>query len=190
MDTELSLLRRRFRAMRLAHACLMILAPVLTAFGALASAQAQCALPYTLANGQPPDATKLMANFNALIACINVGGASNSIQYNSGSGSLGGVGPLTNGQVMIGSTGNPPQAQTLTGGTGINITNGPGNITIEAIGGLASTGLYRQVTSATPTAASIGMITWLNQGTAVVSDNPAGISISATGTGPDVVIGR
>src|SRR5262249_40594050 len=114
VDAELNLLRGRFRAMRLSHACLMILAPVLMAFGALASAQAQCALPYTLANGQPPDATKLMANFNALIGCINVGGANNSIQYNSGSGSLGGVGPLANGQVMIGSTGNPPQAQTLT----------------------------------------------------------------------------
>lgn len=39
---------------------------------------------------------------------------------------------LTNGQLFIGDTGNPPVASTLTAGTGINITNGAGSITIAA----------------------------------------------------------
>lgn len=44
------------------------------------------------------------------------------------------VGPLTNGQVVIGSTGAQPVASTITAGTGITITNGAGSITIAANG--------------------------------------------------------
>jgi len=157
----------------------------------LNAAQAQCTLPYTLTNGQPPDATKLMANFNALAGCLNPGGMANSVQYNAGSGNLGGVGPLTNGQVLIGSTGNPPQAQTLTAGSGITVTSGAGNITVGAAGGMPSTGLYRQVTSATPSSASTGLSNWLNQGTSVLSEGAAGISISVPSSGSNAnIVGR
>ena len=79
-----------------------------------------------------------MANFNALVACLNSaapGGATNAVQFNAGNGSLGGVGPLTSGQVIIGATGGAPQAQTLTAGTGIAITNAAGSVTIAATGG-------------------------------------------------------
>jgi hypothetical protein len=154
-------------------------------------AHAQCTLPYTLTNGQPPDATKVMANFNALISCLNPGGSANAVQYNAGSGSLGGVGPLTNGQVLIGSTGNPPQAQTLTAGSGMTISSGAGNITVGAAGGMPSTGLYRQVTSATPSSASTGLSNWLNQGTSVLSEGAAGLSISAPPSGSNSnIVGR
>lgn len=44
------------------------------------------------------------------------------------------LGPLTNGQLAIGSTGNDPSAATLTAGTGISITNGAGSITISGTG--------------------------------------------------------
>lgn len=40
--------------------------------------------------------------------------------------------PLTNGQVLIGSTGTNPNPSTLTAGTGVTITNGAGIITISA----------------------------------------------------------
>lgn len=43
-------------------------------------------------------------------------------------------GTMTNGQVIIGSTGATPTAATLTQGTGITITNGAGTITIAANG--------------------------------------------------------
>jgi hypothetical protein len=43
---------------------------------------------------------------------------------------------LTNGQLLIGSTGADPVAATLTAGTNISITNGAGSITINASGGL------------------------------------------------------
>lgn len=39
---------------------------------------------------------------------------------------------LTNGQLMIGNSGNVPAAATLTAGSGISITNGSGSITIAA----------------------------------------------------------
>lgn len=38
---------------------------------------------------------------------------------------------MTNGQVLIGSSGSTPTAATLTAGTGINVVNSPGSITIE-----------------------------------------------------------
>lgn len=41
---------------------------------------------------------------------------------------------LTNGQVIVGSTGADPVSTTLTAGTGISVTNGAGTITIAATG--------------------------------------------------------
>ncbi|MBN9090212.1 MAG: hypothetical protein J0J01_25150 [Reyranella sp.] len=152
------------------------------------AARAQCTLPYTIANGQPADASKVMANFNALIACISPGGSANSVQYNAGSGALGGVGPLTNGQIVIGSTGNAPQAQTLTAGSGISISNGPGSITVGATSLTGAKGLYRQVMSATPTTSNTGLATWLNQGSAIATDSAIGLAITAPSAGASINI--
>ncbi|MBZ9765503.1 hypothetical protein LB526_01840 [Mesorhizobium sp. CA6] len=102
------------------------------------SARAACTLPNTLTNGQTADATQVMADFNALVACLNAagpGGSGSSVQYNNGSGAFAGVGPLADGQLVIGATGGVPQAQNLTAGSGITITNGPGSVTISSAGG-------------------------------------------------------
>jgi hypothetical protein len=149
----------------------------------LSPAAAQCVLPYQLTNGQTADATQVMANFNALASCFGSQGATNSVQYNAGGGAFAGVGPLTNGQLVVGSTGAAPQAQTLSAGAGIAITNGAGSITIAATGGQGGTGLYRQVMSATPTSASTGLTNWLNQGSATVSDSAVGLNITAPSSG-------
>jgi hypothetical protein len=163
-----------------------VLAVVLAVGLGAGAAQAQCTLPYTLTNGQPPDATQVMANFSALISCFNVGGSTNSVQYNNGSGSLAGAGPLTNGQVLIGSTGNPPQPATITAGTGIAIDNAPGKVTVSAPSNAPA--MYRQVMSPLPTAASTGLTNWLNQGTATFSETPVGISITSVPT--NTIVGR
>lgn len=42
---------------------------------------------------------------------------------------------LTNGQIVIGSTSNPPAAGTITAGSGISVSNGANSITISATGG-------------------------------------------------------
>lgn len=97
------------------------------------AAQAACTVPNQLTNGQTADASQVMANFNSVLGCVNgaPGGSTNALQFNAGSGTFGGLGPLTNGQIAIGSTGNAPQAGTLTAGPGIAITNGPGSIMIS-----------------------------------------------------------
>jgi hypothetical protein len=77
-----------------------------------------------------------MANFNALATCLSnaPAGSTNAVQFNAGGGSFGGVGPLSNGQIVVGSTGNAPQAANLTAGSGIAITNGAGSVSISATG--------------------------------------------------------
>ena len=45
------------------------------------------------------------------------------------------IGPLTNGQLVIGNTGNDPTAATLSAGTGVGIVNAAGSVTINAVGG-------------------------------------------------------
>jgi hypothetical protein len=63
------------------------------------------------------------------------GTAANAFSYWSGSSSLGSTAAATDGQLLIGRTGNTPQAATLTAGSGVTITNGAGSITIAASGG-------------------------------------------------------
>lgn len=62
---------------------------------------------------------------------------SNGLIYGQGGAgsNLGALAEATNGQLPIGSTGNPPTLATLTAGTNITITNGAGSITIDAAGG-------------------------------------------------------
>jgi hypothetical protein len=49
---------------------------------------------------------------------------------------------MTDGQIQVGSTGNPPVATTLTAGANITITNNPGSITISANNPLAPQQFY------------------------------------------------
>jgi hypothetical protein len=67
------------------------------------------------------------------------GGSNNSIQYNN-AGAFGGLGPLTNGQLLIGSTGAAAVPATLTAGSNVTITNAAGAITIASTGGGSSAG--------------------------------------------------
>lgn len=162
----------------------------------LSDANAQCVLPYNLQNGDPPDATKVMANYNALVTCmapLAPAGQAFSVQTKAANGGFGAVAPLNDGQLLIGSTNNPPQPQQLIAGSGINIANGPGQITISAspFAGTNGSGLYHQVMSDTPTATSTGLSSWLNQGAASVVDSAVGISITAPSSGTaDNIAGR
>jgi len=176
--------------MRVVRAIITGSIAVLLTLPSVRSADARCALPYVLSNGEVPDAAKMMANFNALVACQTVAGTANAIQYNAGSGALAAAGPQTDGQLIIGSTGAAPQAQALTAGSGISITAGSGAVAIAATAGTAGTGLYRQVMSSTPTAASTGLTAWLNQGTSAVSDSPTGITIDAPSSAATNLSGR
>lgn len=62
----------------------------------------------------------------------------NSFMYPGASGVLSSTAATTDGQLLIGRTGNTPLAATLTAGTGILITNGAGTIQIATTGVIAS----------------------------------------------------
>lgn len=84
---------------------------------------------------------------------------------------------LTNGQLLIGSTGVDPAAATLTAGTGISITNGAGSISIASTqnGGF----IWSEITGTSKTivvgegyvANNVGLVTFTLPATAVLGDS-------------------
>lgn len=62
------------------------------------------------------------------------GTTNHALQLGNASGSLTSLGVATNGQLPIGSAGANPVLATLTAGSNVTITNGPGSITISAAG--------------------------------------------------------
>jgi hypothetical protein len=81
------------------------------------------------------------------------------------------------------SSGLGPSGVTSGSYTSADITvNAAGIITAasDGSGGGGGSGLYNQVLSATPTASSTGLSTWLNQGSATVADGTTGIVITDT----------
>ena len=69
----------------------------------------------------------------------NFAGTADGIAYFSSPTSLTSTPAPTNGQILIGSTGNAPVLGTLTAGQNISITNSPGSVTISAAGGGGAT---------------------------------------------------
>jgi hypothetical protein len=69
----------------------------------------------------------------------NLSGTTDGIAYFSNPTNVISTAAPTNGQILIGSTGNAPVLATLTAGPNVNITNSPGSVTISATGGSAAT---------------------------------------------------
>jgi hypothetical protein len=114
-------------------------------------------------------------------ANVTVSSLLGSFIYNS-SGLLASTG-ATNGQLLIGRTGNTPVASTLTAGTGIGITNGSGSITIANSGvtsfSAGTTGLTPNVTS-TGAITLAGTLAATSGGTGFSSYTAGGILCAAT----------
>lgn len=97
------------------------------------------------------------------------------------------TGALTNGQILIGSTGNPPAAGTITGGTGITVTNGAGSITIDVDNTEVVTSFSAGTTGLTPNTATTGAVTLAgtlattNGGTGLTSIGTADQFLSVNG---------
>lgn len=96
------------------------------------------------------------------------------------------LGPLTNGQLLIGSTGADPVAAALTAGTNISVTNGAGSISIASTGHASVTWTNVTGTSATMTsnkgyiANNAGLVTLTLPATSVIGDE---LLIVGTGAG-------
>ena len=69
------------------------------------------------------------------------------------------VGPLLDGQLLVGSSGNPPIPSELTAGTGISIVNTPGDITISTAGGVVLSADTIVVGEGTDTPGTVGPLT-------------------------------
>jgi hypothetical protein len=94
------------------------------------------------------------------------------------SGALNEVGPLTNGQLLIGSTGATPVAASLTStGGSVTITQGAGSINLEAVGGAGLT--WSVVTAATATLAA-GEGIFCNRGAGVTVSLPTSAAVGDT----------
>jgi hypothetical protein len=103
-----------------------------------AIALADCTVPNQIENGQAADAAPVNGNFTALGACVTAAspvGQPDSVQLKSSVGGFVGAAPLQNGQLLIGSTGGPPQAASITAGQGVTVQAAPGGITVSASGG-------------------------------------------------------
>lgn len=84
------------------------------------------------------------------------GVTSNSFLYVGPAGALSATAAPTNGQILIGRTGNSPVAATLSTGSGISVTNGTGTITVANTGVLS---FSAGTTGLTPATATTGAVT-------------------------------
>lgn len=89
------------------------------------------------------------------ISIAVTGTTDHCVQVGNASGSLTSLGAMTNGQIVIGNTGNDPDTATLTAGDGIDITNAAGSVTITNTGGGIT---WNEVSGATNMAVDNGYI--------------------------------
>lgn len=148
------------------------------------SAWAQCTVPNTLTNGTNADATQVMANFNALLTCINTAPPP--------SGGL----PSAQGRLTL-VTGTPVMTSAQTGKTVVYYTPYVGNQMLITTNGTTFTAMAFTELSNVTTNSSVGnagpatvaansnydLFVWSNSGTLVLTRGPAWTSDIARGTG-------
>jgi hypothetical protein len=139
-----------------------LLAVALWLLASPAFAGISCALPFTLVNGVTADATQVMANYNALVACLNLAAhAGNNTDITSITGLTTPLAPAQGGStVFVGGTGTlsgstytvtstVPANYSLQKGFSVifvaNATN-PGAVTLNAAG-TGAINLFKQTTS-------------------------------------------
>ena len=114
----------------------------------------------------------------------------NSSLYVTTGGQVVSTAALTDGQILIGDTGGPPVAGTITGGTGVTVTNGAGTITIDIDAAEVVTTFSGGTTGLapnTPTAGDIvlaGTLNVANGGTGLTALGAANtvLGVNAAGT--------
>lgn len=124
---------------------------------------------------------------NTLTAQLT-GLTNHAILVGAGSSTITNIGPLINGQLLIGSTGIDPVGATLTAGTGISITNAAGSITIAANGSTVLETLTGNTGGAiSPTT---GNINTLGTGSITIAGTGSTLTTQLTGlTNHNVLIG-
>jgi hypothetical protein len=121
---------------------------------------------------------------------VNVSGTTDfSLLTGNGTGSISSLGIATNGELPIGSTGANPVLATLTAGSGINITNGAGSITIAATGSGIVT-LDGDTGSATGATVTIETNPGVNYGSLSFSGAGSTLTLNTSTPGETVALGK
>jgi len=107
-------------------------------------------------------------------------GSNSSLVVSNASGVATVLGPMTDGQILIGSTGATPALATLTAGANVSISNAGGSITISASGG-SSGGLTWNNVTGTSQAISV------NNGYIISNAGSTTLSLPATSAIGDVI---
>jgi hypothetical protein len=102
----------------------------------------------------------------------------NAALYATTGGQIVSTAALTNGQILVGSTGGAPVAATITAGTGISVTNAGGSITIATTSGSHVTSFSAGTTGLTPNTATTGDVTLA--GTLAVANGGTGLTALGT----------
>ena len=102
----------------------------------------------------------------------------NAALYATTGGQIVSTAALTDGQILVGSTGGAPVAATITAGTGISVTNAGGSITIATTAGSHVTSFSAGTTGLTPNTATTGDVTLA--GTLAVANGGTGLTALGT----------
>ncbi|HVT62056.1 MAG TPA: hypothetical protein VHD33_01020, partial [Legionellaceae bacterium] len=133
----------------------------------------------------------LLNNVTTFTDSINISGLDpSSVPYVDASQNLTDY-VLTNGQFLIGSSGDDPQASTLTGTDHqINVTNGPGSITLSTPQPIDTTSdvTFAGITDTGLTSALVSSNNGLLQDTAITNDNSNGTNTFITLSGSTLTL--
>lgn len=176
--------------------CAVMLAGAGLVLGQVDAARAQCALPYQITNGQTADASKVMANFNALVTCLNGtvnSGTAGQVGYYATTGkSISGQSLPALIDSSIGSTrgsilerGATGWSLVTPGASGTVLTsNGSGTDPSYLPAASGGRGLFSgQLSPTIPSQSATGLSNWLNQGTATESDDANGMYFTLPSNG-------
>ncbi len=115
-----------------------------------------------------------------------------AVVIGDGTGGLTSLGTMTDGQLVIGRTGDDPLVGNLTAGAGVTITNGPGTITIAASGGGSGIVQTIQGDAGSASAATINLLGRIEGGAtlAFIGDGVDTIDLNTSDVDHNTVIGQ